>query len=144
MLLTLADKYDMPVLLSKVGSFLQSNAPVLSSSRSSSQYAWKWIPLADRLGLSEVAKACITGLPERICVDPIVQLVADQRVMTELVGIIIIRASRNVIVDIPAPVKASRCCSELLLAGGGSPAQRSKQAAAAAWAADEARQCLLR
>jgi hypothetical protein len=59
--------------------FLQSNVTNLSSSSGSPQYAWKWIPLADRLKPSEVAQACITDLPEGVWADPaIVLLIADQ------------------------------------------------------------------
>jgi hypothetical protein len=87
MLLTLADKYDMPALLSKVGGFLQSNVKNLNSSSSSPQYVWKWIPSADKLKLSEVAKACITGLAEEVWADPvIVQLIGDQPGRAELAG----------------------------------------------------------
>jgi hypothetical protein len=62
-LLTIADKYDMPPLRARAGTFLQANAQHLSSCPTlfgSPQplFAWKWIALADRAGLAEVAQAC--------------------------------------------------------------------------------------
>jgi hypothetical protein len=60
-LLTVANKYNMPALLSRAGPFLQGSMQQLSSSILSQQFAWKWITLADKRGLPDVAKACITS-----------------------------------------------------------------------------------
>jgi hypothetical protein len=61
-LLTIADKYDMPALRSRAGTFLQANKQHLSSSPAlfgpNPLFAWKWIALADKTGLTEVAKSC--------------------------------------------------------------------------------------
>jgi hypothetical protein len=86
-LLTTADKYDMRVLRSRAGHFLQSSVIYLTTSSSSPQYVWKWIPLADRLGLSDVAKACITNLSDKVWADPVIdKLITDQPGRTELAG----------------------------------------------------------
>jgi hypothetical protein len=89
MLLAIADKYDMPALLSKAADYLQSNVKHLTSSSSSiPQYVWKWIGFADRLKLGDVARACIRDLPGVVWADlVIVQLIASQPGRTELAGI---------------------------------------------------------
>jgi hypothetical protein len=64
--LTVADKYDMPALLSKAGAFHVANAHNLSSSPKlvslpNPHFAWKWIVLADKAGLAGAAQACFNN-----------------------------------------------------------------------------------
>ena len=56
------DKYDMPYVLEKCGDFLESNKRELSLEKSSDRFAWKWIMLADSVGLSKTATACFDAL----------------------------------------------------------------------------------
>jgi hypothetical protein len=60
--LLIADKYDMPALRARAGALLQVNKQHLSSSSNlfgpHPLFAWKWIVLADKAGMSDVAKAC--------------------------------------------------------------------------------------
>ncbi|WIA23140.1 hypothetical protein OEZ86_010038 [Tetradesmus obliquus] len=67
-LLAIGSKYDMPALLSRAATFLESNKNVLNSKPGSLQFVWKWIPLADAAGLSEVAQACIDSAVKDIAV----------------------------------------------------------------------------
>lgn len=60
-LLTVCNKYDMPALLSRVGIFLQANKQQLNGDPASQHFAWKWITLADKAGLAELAQACISS-----------------------------------------------------------------------------------
>jgi hypothetical protein len=70
-LLTISDKYDMPALRSKAGAFLQANKQHLSNSHGllapNPRFAWKWIALADKAGLTHEAKACFDS-----CLSPLV------------------------------------------------------------------------
>jgi hypothetical protein len=61
-LLAIGSRYDMPALLSRAGSFLQSNMNELNSQQGSLQFAWKWIPMADEAGLPDAAQACIEAI----------------------------------------------------------------------------------
>jgi hypothetical protein len=58
-LLTIGNKYDMPALLSKAATFLSSKKATLNGNQDSLQFGWKWITLADKAGLLDVAHACI-------------------------------------------------------------------------------------
>ncbi|WIA20513.1 hypothetical protein OEZ85_004910 [Tetradesmus obliquus] len=61
-LLAIGSRYDMPALLSRAGSFLQSNMNELNGQQGSLQSAWKWIPMADEAGLPDAAQACIEAI----------------------------------------------------------------------------------
>lgn len=58
--LALADKYCMSALAQRVGGFLNSNSSGFSHNSSSKQFAWKWIYAADKYGLVDIAKKCIS------------------------------------------------------------------------------------
>jgi hypothetical protein len=60
--MSIGSKYDMRALLSRAGKFLEANVLALTSTPSSQQFAWKWITLADKAGLPDVATACIDAI----------------------------------------------------------------------------------
>lgn len=58
-MLALADKYCMPALIQRLGAFLKHKIKKLELSSSSKLFVWKWIYVADRYGLGDMAKQCI-------------------------------------------------------------------------------------
>lgn len=59
-LLAVADKYSMPALIRRVEAYLQSNMSQLNYNSQGNRYIWKWLYAADRYGLFNFAKQCIS------------------------------------------------------------------------------------
>lgn len=61
-LMRVADKYDMPAIMSKCEDFLVANASKLTHNRFGSRSAFVWIALADKYGLSNLACTLIDSM----------------------------------------------------------------------------------
>lgn len=64
-LLTEAQKWDIPVVTAHVWKFLGDRARELSTKPNSMKYIWKWLHLADAAGEQQACTACINQLVKR-------------------------------------------------------------------------------